>query len=432
MPTVRNIVHVIGAYLPQEVGGTQLHLRDLCREQRQRGHRLHVFTGRKAPEDAEYRLDRCDWDGIPVTRLNHNFRDCDRFEKLFSNAAIDECFRRFLHREDPDIVHIHHLSGLSISMIGVAKEMGCTVVLTLQDYWLQCPRGQRIYPDDLEICTTLDRRKCVVCLRKLVPHLLPETEPGNRSGRLPGTDPQLQKVRSWEADARRWVALCDAVIAPSSFHRERFVEWGLAQRRCAVVPHGLPREKLLAEPRGRRPIRNLGYLGTVIPTKGVHVLVEAFNLLDRSDLVLDIHGEATPFFDNDSYQEELRSMVRPGLTVRFHGRYDSDDLPRILATLDLLVVPSLWWESFCLTAREGALAGLPVIVSNLAGLADAVAQGIALGFDAGDAKGLAGQIDRLCSEEELRDTMSRRAAQVVGISRCAEEIESLYGARGST
>src|SRR5206468_6511433 len=67
-------------------------------------------------------------------------------------------------------------------------------------------------------------------------------------------------------------------------------------------------------------------------------------------------------------------------SVRFHGRYEHHDLPALLAGLDVLVVPSLWWENSPLTVREGALAGLSVVVSQLGGLVEAVEEGLAIGF----------------------------------------------------
>ncbi len=420
------IVHVISGYLPQETGGAQLHLRDLCHAQRRRGHETHVFARIGGRDGEELQLRRDEWEGVAVTRLTHNFLACDSFEKIFSNPAIDRVFAGFLDQEQPDLVHMHHLSGLSISMIDVSKQRRLPVALTLQDYWLVCPRGQRIHPDDLSICEPLDRRRCLPCVRRLVPHLLPEPAPAGPLTRWLAGDPGKRKLRDWESDNRRRLALCDATIAPSRFHRDRFVEWGLAARRCHVVPHGLPKDEILAPPRGTRPIEHLGFIGTVIPSKGPHVLIEAFNLLGRRDLTLEIHGEVVPFFERTSYRQELEAMVEPGLSVRFHGRYENRELPAILETLDLLVVPALWWESFCLTAREGALAGLPVIASKLGGLADAVEDGIALGCDPGDAAQLAELIERLCRDEALRDAMSRKAHLVPGIEQCSERIEEIY------
>ncbi len=421
-----HVVHVVNGYLPEESGGTQVHVKDLCRAQSRRGLETHVFTRAGDPGREDFSIVRDVWEGVPVTRLTNNFLDCDRFSKLYTHPIIDDRFREFLAELRPDLVHIHHLTCLSTSMIEVARELAIPVVMTLHDYWLVCPRGQRIHPDDMSICKTLDRQRCLPCLRKLWPHLLPAPSPPPAPDTpLPG-DPSALALGAWESHVLRMLALCDATITPSAFHRERLVEAGLPRERSHVVVNGLPTADLLAEPRGRLPIRHVGFIGTVIPSKGVHVLIEAFGLLDRKDLILDIHGEASPYHEKHDYLKELEAAVRPGLTVRFHGRYETSDLPRILAGLDLLVVTSLWWESFCLTAREGALAGLPVIAFEVGGLEEAVSQGLVVGCPVGDARELAGVIRRLCDDEELRDEMSRKAHLVHDIAQCAAEIEEVY------
>ena len=127
----------------------------------------------------------------------------------------------------------------------------------------------------------------------------------------------------------------------------------------------------------------------MIPSKGVHVLCRAFSKLGRRGLTLHVHGDAPAFHEDAGYLERLRREVSPQADVRFHGRYEQRDVAAILATLDVLVVPSLWWESYCLTAREGALAGLPVLASRVGALEEAVESGLAIGFRAGDADDLA-------------------------------------------
>ena len=120
----------------------------------------------------------------------------------------------------------------------------------------------------------------------------------------------MARLLAWETHTQRMIALCDATMTPSAFHRERFLETGIPAERCHVVKYGLPHAELLAPPRGRRPIRHIGYTGMVIPSKGVHFLIEAFNLLDRPDLVLDIHGEVLAFHGDTSYLDGLKAAGR--------------------------------------------------------------------------------------------------------------------------
>lgn len=415
------IVHVVSGYFPEDTGGTQMQLRDLCHAQHRLGHETHVFTRIGGNRYGEYELSRGEWEGVPITRITNNFLDVARLERIYTNPAIDNRFRFFLDRVKPDVVHIHHLTCLSTTMIEVAKSLGLPVVMWLSDYWFQCPRGQRILPEDLSICEDLDRDRCLPCLQKLWPHLLADEDQPGFSG-----TPPMETLQAWEAHMLKMAERCDVTLTPSAFHRDRFVEWGVPADHCQVVKYGLPKEDLVAPPRGKAPIHHVGFTGIVLPSKGVHVLVEAFSLLDREDLVLDIHGEHLSFHGKTDYMEELKAAVKPGLTVNFHGRFENRDLPEILSGLDLLVITSLWWESYYLTAREGALAGLPVIAFNLAGLTEAVDEGLALGCEAGNVRQLADAIARVCDDEDLRDELTRKAHIVRGVMDCAENIQSIY------
>ncbi len=430
MSAPRRVLHVVSGYLPGDAGGTQLHLRDLCRAQGSFGWEPVIFT-RQDGEGPEFEIQRDEFEGVPVHRLRNNFLDVDRFSLLFEHPGIDAKFVEVLEECRPDLVHVHHLTCLSCSILREVKERGLPLVMTLHDYWLQCPRGQRIRPEDLEICTRIERKRCLPCLRRLWPHLLPGGDPqGGLLGRIrawfhgPG---EAEENYAWrEAFVKRMLDLCDATIAPSRFHRDRFLEWGLDGARCRFIEHGLPREGLEAPPHDCDEVRHIGFLGSVIPSKGVHVLVEACKRLEREGIVLDIHGELLDYHGDRGYGDRLRELAGDDIELRLHGGYRSGELPGILKGLDLLVVPSIWWETFCLTAREGALAGLPVVAGRLGGVGEAVEQGLALGFEAGNAGDLARVLERLCGDRELRREMAGKGGLVRSIEECAAETCALY------
>ncbi len=428
------IVHVISGYLPDDWGGTQLHLRDLCREQQALGHEVQIFT-RSGGEGEDFALSADSYEGVSVTRIRNNFSDVDRLEKLYTHPIIDSKFREFLEERKPDLVHVHHLTCLSSSMIDVARSLGIPVVMTLHDFWMQCPRGQRIHPDTMEICETLDRKTCRACLRKLWPHLIPSETKIPLLSRLLGKRQEAERiVGAWESFMKAVLNRCQCLIFPAEFHRDRFVEWGLDPKICKVVTHGLNKGAIPFRPKDGRPVRHIGFIGSVLPSKGVHVLLRAFRALREQlgrnegakDLTLEIHGTVMDFHGDRSFQDELDSLADQEGKVTFHGGYESHDLPGILDQLDVLVIPSIWWETFCLTAREGALAGIPVVGSNLAGIAEAVREGMVLGFEKGDVQGLTRQLLRLCEDPQLREEMSHKRDLVRSMSSCAQETLGIY------
>jgi glycosyltransferase involved in cell wall biosynthesis len=425
-----HIVHVISGYLPDDWGGTQLHLRDLCKEQQAKGHRVEIFA-RSGSEGEDFEVFQDSFEGVPVTRIRNNFSDVDRLEKLYHHPIIDAKFKYFLQTQKPDLVHVHHLTCLSSSMIDVSHSLGLPVVMTLHDFWMQCPRGQRIHPETMEICETLDRKTCRSCMRNLWPHLIPKETKVPFLSRILGKRQEGEEVvGAWDSFMKGVLSRCQALIFPATFHRDRFLEWGLDPKICKVVPHGLNKEAIPFRPRGKGPVRHIGFIGSVIPSKGVDVLLRAFRVLVETledvELRLEIHGKVMDFHGDLCFQDELDSLGGKDGRVTFHGAYESKDLPGILESLDLLVIPSIWWETFCLTAREGALAGIPVVGTDLAGIGEAVREGLILGFKKGDVSDLVCQLKKLFENPELRDRMSHKRDLVRSMVDCAEETMAIY------
>ena len=415
------IAHVISDYLPASTGGTQLHVRDLCRGLRAKGHEVTIFAGLRGEQHEAFALSEVEVDAVRVTRVTYNFHDFDRFDRLYVHPAVDARFEHWLEESCPDVVHFHHLSGLSSGMVAIAKERGLPAVLTLHDHWLVCPRGQRIHPETLEICETLDRSRCLPCLQRLWPQLL--------DGELAGA-----RIARFDTHVQRVLSLCDALISPSAFHRDRFIETGAPAERSIAIEHGLDtrvfeRAKALRTaglPRDDRPSGlRVGFIGTALPSKGVHVLIDAVAKLDRSDLTLHVYGDIPPYHEDRTYAERLRQRAE-SISCSFEGAYAHDDLAAILAGLDLVVVPSIWWESFCLTIREAALAGVPVIASAHGAMAEATTSGIALGFRPGDADDLARVMAQVLDDPALRVDLADKAALVRSLEECVDETEGVY------
>ena len=412
------LLFVTSAYPPESRGGTELHVRDMARELVEKGHDVKVFVREGDAEAEEYALRRERDGGVEVLRLNNMFREASGFQWIWQNDAIDAVFADVLDDFVPDLVHVHHLTCLSTGILDVAKDRGYPLVMTLHDFWMVCPRGQRI-DRDLALCETIDRVTCARCLHALWPHFNELEPPG------PGVVPPA--LVQWDASVMRRLGRCDLLLTPSEFHRDRMLEFPLPADRVEALPHGLRHDVLAATKSTGVPVRKIGFVGTVIPTKGVHVLVEAFGTLKGEDLELHIHGNAPNFHGDESYMETLKNSAAGDGRVRFHGAYDASQLPMILRDLDVLVVPSLWWESFCLTIREGLLAGCVVVASDLGAMHEALAEtGDGLLFPPGDVGALGAMLQRLLDDAAFADRFRNRGGGVKTMRRNADDLLDTY------
>ena len=419
------VLFVIHTWKPEGRGGSETHADQLAQGLTRKGNQVGVFTRVWRPDRPPYEVTTATDGQIGITQINHGFDETPTFEWIYKNRWIHEALEREMDEFKPDLVHVHHLTGLSTTVVEAAKSRGLPVVMTLHDFWTVCPRGQRM-TRDLELCEDVDRRKCLECLRGLWPHLLsgPDARKvivDQRGGLSPAVLAEYDRHMSYI------LGLCDVLVCPSEFHRERMLDFPIDPEHVIALPHGLQRMPgPVRDRRGSTP-RVIGYLGTVIPVKGVHVLLEAFRELGRPGLELRIHGEIRPHHDDRTYGDRLRRQAADLPGVTFLGAYQASDVPQILEDIDILVVPSLWYEAYCLTLREGLLAGVPVVASDLGAMREALdGERDGLLFEPGNAHDLAEKLARLIDDDALRTRYLDRQAAVKSMDDYVVELEAVY------
>ncbi len=382
--------------LPDTVGGTQVMLAAISRTLVSRGHEVTVFRFAAEGLLRTYETSRGHYLGAEVVSVGNDFSDLDSFRKLYRNDRIDAVFEAELLRLRPDVVHVHHLTCLSTGILDVLRRHGVPVVLSLWDFWLGCPRGQRIQ-DNLELCRKIDRKTCARCCARLWPQLF---DGG-------GTEGDVAILQEYDAWIRRQLDEVDILAVPSASTRDEYRAWGLLRDKIDIVPCGLERKRFGRPGSARGTRLRVAYIGSVIPSKGAHVLVEAVQRLDPTSVQLDVFGEAFPWHGDAGYVDRLRALDCGSHQIRLHGRYEPQDVPGILANVDVLVVPGLWFETFCLTIREGFLAGVPVVTSRLGATAEAVEHEVTgLLVEPDDVEELAKALGRLRDDPALADRLA--------------------------
>ncbi len=419
------IMFVSSGFLPLNVGGVELHVYNLAKELKRQGHDVLVFCREYAPGKEEFALERTMYEQIQVARMNYKFTDCDSFEKIYSNPNIARIFRSVMKEYAPDLLHIHHLSCLTVDIAKIAKEAGVPVVMTLHDFWMGCPRGQRI-TSSLATCPEIMLNKCLPCLRELWPSFF---EGGQHSGNKAEADARdLGMLENYHADIRGVLDGVDRLVTPSRFMKDVYIRFGISGARIAVVENGLDHDLFKNTVHARSSLTRFGYIGSILPSKGVHILIEAFKLIGASDLRLNIWGEVLPFHKDTNYGHRLAVLTKGWeSSIQFHGRYENKELPGMLSNIDVLVVPSIWYEAFCLTMREGFLAGVPVIASNFGAMAEAVEDNeTGLLFNVGDCVDLSRKMARLMDDASLRRKLIESPKNVFTVKENLAGLKKVY------
>jgi GT2 family glycosyltransferase/glycosyltransferase involved in cell wall biosynthesis len=433
------ILIVTHGFPPSGQGGAELYADAHAQALRElHGDEVCVLTRDQNPGEPEYRERVERRHGLTVVSVNNTFRQTRSFAETYCNPTIDAIASRVIGRFRPDVAHVHHLTCLSTTIVRVLAARRVPCFFTAHDYWLLCHRGQLLDCDG-RVCPGPEPDGCHRCLgtaggvgtagflgataiRALERHLPSGTARAVRSAseRLAplfarqGTGNQAAHVRL--AHMRGIADEVTGFFAPSRGLRDRFIQFGVAPDRIAYAPYGFDHRPFAHL--SRTPARHLrlGFLGSLMVSKAPHVLLEAFGRLPAGAASVDLAGGHMDYHGDSSY----RSRVEPLLTqagVRWLGPQPHQSIPGILASIDVLVVPSIWPENSPLVIQEAFLAGVPVVASRIGGIPEVVADGMnGLLFNAGDVNDLHRVLTRLLEEPDLLPRLRRGIPAVRSIA----------------
>lgn len=263
-------------------------------------------------------------------------------------------FGDYLEALAPDVVHFHHVINFGLEALFVARRRlpKARIVLTLHDYYVICANnGQLFRHREQTRCAGPSLIECRKC--------------------LPSLSPERLKLR--ELDVTAALSLCDALVSPSLFLKNK-VEAALnLATPITVIENGYLGDETMAAPReaGDGPVV-FGYFGNVSPIKGLDHLLEALAELKASgkaDFRLHVHG--TQLYKDAEFQARIdASLAEIKSDVRFFGAYRSEDLPGLMADVDCVVFPSVWWENAPLVVYEALHHGKEIIAYPHGGAAE--------------------------------------------------------------
>jgi len=416
------VLLVVHGYPPQGSGGTEIYVRSLALALRDQGDEVCVLAREANPERPDFATREERVDGLRVLRVNNTFRHVRAVRDAYLSAPARDIAGAWIEELRPDVVHLHHLTGLSGDLPLECARRGLPAVLTLHDFWLICHRGQ-LLDRDLRRCAGPLPDGCPRCLGEAAIAAPAAGAALARAAarRLPrGLGLPLRRLAAAAAArdgqaaetlrrARALQQACRAAtrcLAPSRTVRERFLAFGVDPSRLTPQELGLD----LAPFRGLRRTSGdgrlrIGFLGSLMVSKAPHLVLEAFAGLPPRQASLRLLGAHAAYHGDDGYRARLAPLLGlPG--VHHGGALPHAEVPAALAGLDVVVVPSVWLENSPLVIREAFAAGVPVVAADLGGMAEMVADGRSgLLFRAGDAADLRRCLERLVREPGLRERL---------------------------
>jgi glycosyltransferase involved in cell wall biosynthesis len=353
-------------------------------------------------------------------------------DRLATRGRWDNHLQERLMRDKPDVVHVANPAHVGVRIMEAAIDLGIAVVVTAMDYWWVCPKSTLLRGN--EACDgTPGWTTCIRCVeRHESGGLSQEWAHGGLGGAmaLAGVYARRGFRHGLDAgDVFRWfrrrsyltnlLQSIDAMIFPSRAMADILLSQ-IHPKTDRRIPYGLS-PAWLQQPRRDKNINfesaTVGYAGALSPHKGVHLLLDAFAKLGWPGARLRLAGPR----DEAGGDEYAKSLICAGsLDVEFCGALPPDRMPEFIRSLDVLVVPSLWRENTPFVLLEAQALGVPVIASDVTGVAEAVGPG-GYTFQSGNVAALADTLKQWRREKRMPNVGPVRSA-----AEMASETVALY------
>jgi glycosyltransferase involved in cell wall biosynthesis len=440
------VLFIVHQFFPESRAGVEIVTLGLARELRTRGHEPFVLAAKRTVPHSDLlpgETEDYEVDGVPVRRIGRPEEGLARpYELNYRNDGMARKAGEYVREVGPDVVHAMHLQGLSASVLPVFGGAGIPVVFTAADFWTVCPVVDLRRHDGV-LCEGPEVSHCVRCIasRSADPRLQKAARlvPGPLAGaagalslpplsRLSLPLRQVGAVRERPAYIRDRMRFVDLILAYTRLTRDMLLANGIGEGKIRISPYGIDTSHVAGATSERRPspTLRLGFVGTLAPHKGPDVLVRAFRMLPPEiDATLAIHGSEKGY---EPYAAKLRALAGEDGRISFPGPFRREELGRVLAGLDVLVVPSRWYENAPGVIFEAFAAGMPVVATDLGGMSEFVSPGKnGLLFALDDAEELAGRLRRLAAERDLLGRLRAGIEPVKTVGEYAGELIELYG-----
>lgn len=453
------ILHYTLGPPPLRSGGLTRYAMDLIEEQSQEHEIIHLHPGKVNLLNRKTKV---------VQKKDKNKNNISNFQienslplplfrgistpKDFMKATSKDIFKEFLEEVEPEVIHIHTLMGLHREFLEVANELEIKLVYTTHDYFGICPTINLYKDNKGSNCSDFNNgRGCIECCKRAVNTktlLLTQTpfystikkikrmttvfpKLASNIEMIKKTEPNEEYEEFDDQTANEYLELREFYLEMYKkidfFHfnsilaQEVFKEYLPEVKGIVVnITHG-EIKKITCHKEYSNKIR-VGYLGPMKEHKGFFNLMTAFLQLPPNLFELHLYGDDT--------------RIQVSQNIHNHGKYNIENLKEIFSKLDVLVVPSVWKETFGFIALESLSHGTPIIMSTNVGSKDLVNERFGWAFKSGETTELVKVMKELTkaslnvkSQNIVKDldvtTMKKHSEEIISFYKKTEEYRSL-------
>ena len=336
------ICQIIYTYPPHATGGADIYAQRISKELSNKGHEVIVITTQPYSGLSSLKPSCTIEDGIKVHRfypLNiyswTNTAEQSLLLKMIWNTLdiwnlhAYLIIKNILKKENPDVVHIHTPTWVSMSAFDAIKSLKIPFIFTVHEYLLLCRRVSLLHANG-EIC---DNPRSICKFYQKVSRSIVSSKP-------------------------------DLVVSPSQFVLEILNKNGFfPDSECMKLPLGITSNKQRIQK--NYDTIDIVYTGALIRHKGVDVLINAFKNLEHDNVKLHIIGRGEE-------EGNLKELADNDDRIVFHGFLEGNKLISLQEKANITVMPSIWFENSPMAIYESFKFGTPVVGSNIGGIPELI------------------------------------------------------------
>lgn len=405
-----NVVILVHEFFPDYYAGTSRVALNLAKQLKRMGHKIIVIAydpSVKVKSDYNEGTNlfwkRYIFEGVETISFKYKKEDrnlnFDIFNSDFDFSSILKVLNKALNNRI-DILHVVHPMRIGSMIKVLKKKFNPSIVLTLTDLWLLCPRIC-FFNSYYTICEGPSIKRCANCGYKKA------------------------DIERRFLEAKSLINLTDYVIFPSNLIKTIFEIYFTEIKNYKVIPHGIDYKDIkYYQSLTSKEALNFGYVGPVARHKGVHILIKAFRKLKVNNIKLKIYGECL----DEQYWSAIKKIVKQDYRIEYYGKYDYKEISNIYKSIDVTVVPSICYESYGLSLIEALANKTPVVASNVIGSAlEYIKDGVnGFVFHIGDVNNLYNILKRLSEQPMVIKKLKENITYPPRIEEEAFKYELLY------
>ncbi len=344
----KRLLFVNVLYPPQAIGGaTTVMVQSIQGLLKAYANEFDIEVLSTEMSDSEpYTLREYEHEGIKVTLIRTPLH-----AQLESRERDEEIFKicqQWLPQNRPDVIHFHSMQRLTASPLEAAKLLGIPYVVSLHDAWWLSEHQFLLDSNDALVN---------LCQSDPIEAAVTSKNAGNAIQRANYLADQLRGAKTLLS-----VSGYQAALYQSNGFTTEVLRNGVSQKQISLTDQSdhvseVSNDKLV-----------IGYLGGVSAHKGYYFLrdIVTSGSFDRlSFKIVDLFKPQT-YDDLQQWGDSPVQVVGKQLTHQIDDFYES---------IDVLIAPSIWPESFGLVTREAALQGVWVVAADAGGMAEDVVDG---------------------------------------------------------